>query len=398
MVRHILLLLVSLAATTQLLCAEEAAKETAKVLPVGVVKEKPTEGRSVKCESGYMVTYKQKIPGTKIEYTMVPIPGGSFLLGSPEGEEERQDNEGPQVRINVEPFWMGKTEVTWKEYKYFMNLYDLFKNMESEKIRPVTDENRIDAITVPTPLYEPDFTYSVGQDDNMPAVTMTQYAARQYTKWLSRLIGEMYRLPTEAEWEYACRAGTTTRFSWGDDPEKAEEYAWFFDNSDDLLHPVGVKKPNPWGLYDMHGSAAEHCLDQFKEDAYKDLAKKSTKGIAARDSIVWPSDIFNRVIRGGGWASEADGLRCAARSHTEDWRVEDPNLPKSPWWFTDEEGQAVGMRLVRPLNPIAREKQERYFAPDAELLNLAINNRLEEGRGVIGYVDKDLPADIKKVE
>ncbi|MEM7314844.1 MAG: formylglycine-generating enzyme family protein [Planctomycetota bacterium] len=394
MARLISLLAILLFATSTAM-GEEAAKKT---LPTGIVKEKPAEGRSVKCDAGYMVAYKQVIPGTEIEFTMLPIPGGTYMMGSPDAEEDRQDDEGPQVKVNVQPFWMGKCEVTWHQYQYFMGMYDLFKSMESNKIRPVTDENRIDAVTVPTPLYEPDFTYSVGQEGNMPAVTMTQYAARQYTKWLSRLVGDMHRLPTEAEWEYACRAGTTTRYSWGDDAEKAEEYCWFFDNSDDLLHPVGTKKPNPWGLHDMHGSVAELCMDQYDGEACKKLAVRAKDGLTAVGSITWPKKIFNRVIRGGHWGSEADALRSAARSHTEDWRTEDPNLPKSPWWFTDEEGQQVGFRLVRPLKPVARDKQEKYYASDAELLTLSIDNRLSEGRGVIGYVDKDLPKDIEKVK
>ena len=121
-------------------------------------------------------------------------------------------------------------------------------------------------MTRPTPPYA-DMTFGFGRD-GQPAICMTHHAAMEYCRWLSAKTGKIYRLPTEAEWEYACRAGTKTAYSWGDDPEKLDEYAWDVNNAEKPM-PVGKKKPNPWGLYDMHGNVSEWCLDHYSADAYK---------------------------------------------------------------------------------------------------------------------------------
>ena len=133
-------------------------------------------------------------------------------------------------------------------------------------------------------------------------MTITPYAARQYTKWLSGITGNEYRLPTEAEWEYAARAGTTSAYSFGDDAAELDEYAWIDDNGDTHTHPVGTKQPNPWGLYDMHGNVAEWTLDQYFPDAY---AKLGNETVDARATVRWPTKLFPRVIRGGSWLEPA---------------------------------------------------------------------------------------------
>ena len=220
----------------------------------GIAKEKPADGFSVKTDLGWMIPYDAKIPGTEVVFRMMPIPGGEYTMGSPDAEADRKADEGPQRKVIVESFWMAECEVKWEEYKLFMQLYRSLKEFEERRIRTVTDANKIDAITAPTPLYEPDFTFEYGEDPTQPAVSMTQYAAKQYTKWLSAITGQQFRLPTEAEWEYACRAGSTTAFSFSDDATKMDEYGWFADNTNsEGTKQVRLKKPNPWGLYDMHG-------------------------------------------------------------------------------------------------------------------------------------------------
>ncbi len=360
---------------------------------MGLVQEQPKEGRFVKTNRGYMIPYKLTVPSADVEVEMVPIAGGTFLMGSPASEENREDAEGPQREVTIEPFWIGKYEVTWRNYKPYMRMYDLFKDFETANIREVTEDNRIDAVTAPTPLYEPSFTFVNGDEPNLPAVTMSHFAARQYTKWLSGMVDDFYRLPTEAEWEYACRAGTKSAYSFGDNSDKIGDYAWYSDNSDDTYHPIGEKKPNPWGIHDMHGNVSELVLDQYEADAYQ-KGGKSVNGDAA---VVWTSKMFPHVIRGGSWYSDDDQLRSATRLQTENWREEDPNLPKSPWWFTDEPALEVGFRFVRPLNaPETKEARNKYWKVDNETLQWNVTDRMEEGRGIYGLSNPDLPAAIEK--
>src|SRR5207253_1251190 len=128
-----------------------------------------------------------------------------------------------------------------------------------------------DAVTGPTKPYA-DETFGHGRDGPRPVLCITHHAAMEYCRWLSKKTGKTYRLPTEAEWEYACRAGTTTAYAFGDDPKQLEENGWFAGNSEESPHPVGQKKPNAWGLHDMHGNAAEWCLDIYEKDAYRKFA------------------------------------------------------------------------------------------------------------------------------
>jgi len=308
------------------------------------------DGPAVQVPGGWMVAYDETIPGTSVTFRMIPLPGGTFRMGSPDGESDRSSDEGPQVEVAVEPCWIGKCEVSWAEYKRYMAAFEIFKAMRSAGIRPVTAANGADAVTAPSALYDPTTTFVNGEDDTLPAVTMTQFAARQYTKWLSGLTGRFYRLPAESEWEYACRAGTTTLWNVGDDVEDLDDSAWFADNSDEAPHPVGGKAANAWGLHDMHGNVAEWCVDE---------------------------------LVAGGYGRQAALPQV------------DPNLPKSPWWYTEEPALGVGMRVVRPLAEPDVAVRRRWWDADTEGIKADTADRVQQGRGALGIVDPNLPADLK---
>jgi formylglycine-generating enzyme required for sulfatase activity len=395
---------------------------------LGWSKEQPAEGRYVETDQGFMVPYQQTIPGTDITFTMQPIPGGTFRLGSSEEEEGRNDDEGPQVEIEVAPFWIGQHEVTWAEYKHYMGLYSGLKSLQytrkllasttdnprvktqREKLEPIVAQydalkaylsepaDELDAVTIPTPLYDSSATYESGEDPGQPAVTMKQYAAKQYTKWLSLLGGVEYRLPTEAEWEYACRAGSTTPYSYGDDPETLGDYAWYEANSDGKTHEVGQKKPNAWGLFDMHGNAMEWVLDAYAESGYDHLDAGSKHSAMA--AVRWPTEAYPRVLRGGHWDSAAEECRSAARVGTDDMGMSDsdPNVPRSPWWFTDYPAGAVGFRIVRQMKPLTEEDRARMWDADVESLRNDVETRISEGRGLAEGVPPNQPEILQQIE
>jgi formylglycine-generating enzyme required for sulfatase activity len=314
-----------------------------------------------------MKPYTEKIPGTDITFEMVPIPGGKFVMGSPKDEEGRGDDEGPQVEVEVEPFWMGKFEVTWDEYDTWSLKLDVQRRKmerDSKGTEPTNWDMLVDAIARPTNAYT-DMTFGMGHD-GYPAICMTQYAAKMYCKWLAANTGRYYRLPTEAEWEYACRAGTTTAYSFGDEDEM-DDHAWYFDNSDDQYQKIGEKKPNPWGLHDIHGNVSEWVLDQLTEDGYQSFADGPVK-----NPLKEPTTLFPRVVRGGSWDDDPEGLRSAARRGSEeDWKMQDPQIPQSIWYLTD--ANFVGFRVIRPLRePEPKwEEADRFFKlyePDPQTL------------------------------
>jgi formylglycine-generating enzyme required for sulfatase activity len=292
-----------------------------------------------------MKAYTEKIPGTDVSFDMVPIPGGEFVMGTPETERGRRKNEGPQRKVKIDPFWMGKHEVTWDEYRLFM-----FSQQAGEV--PGKDQD-VDAVSRPTRPYV-EMSFGMGLN-GFPAISMTQHAANKFAQWLSARTGHFYRLPTEAEWEYACRAGTTTAYSFGDDPSQLGEYAWYADNSSDKYQQVGKKKPNPWGLHDMHGNVMEWTLDQLLPYASK----------PSENPWVKATKPYPHAVRGGSWTDDASQLRCGARVGSDPtWKIQDPQLPKSIWYHTDAQG--LGLRLVRPLKVPPPQEMFQYWNSGVE--------------------------------
>ena len=213
---------------------------------------------------------------------------GQFTMGSPANEMDRASDEGPQTQVTLSRgFLMGKHEVTQGEYLAVMGSNP--SNFKGDNNRPVETVSWNDAINYCAKLTE--LERAAGR---LPA-------------------GYVYRLPTEAEWEYAARTGTTTRFSYGDDTGyiKLGDYAWYFGNGADTTHSVGQKLANAWGLYDMHGNVWESCLDWY--GSYPGGSLTDPRG---------PATGSGRVIRGGGWLNGAGYCRAAFRDYgdTGDWR------------------------------------------------------------------------------
>jgi formylglycine-generating enzyme required for sulfatase activity len=305
-----------------------------------------------------MQPYTNAIPGTGVNYVMLPIPGGEFVMGSPDSEAGRKPDEGPQHKVKIEPFWMEQCEITWSEYELFM-YNDEERRMRATMPTDATGDKLADAVTHPSKPYV-EMSFGMGKE-GYPAISMTHHAANKYCQWLSAKTGQFYRLPTEAEWEYACRAGTTTAYFFGDDPAKLGDYAWFEQNSDFKYQKVGKKKPNPWGLYDMCGNVLEWVLDQYDPDYYKQGA---SAGVVTEP---WnkATKPYPHSARGGSWDDEAVKCRSAARRGSERaWKMTDPQLPKSIWYLSD--AQWIGFRIIRPLKVPPPEQMQKYWTSGTE--------------------------------
>ncbi|WP_154856104.1 formylglycine-generating enzyme family protein [Cyclobacterium xiamenense] len=286
--------------------------------------------------------YTQEIPGTGKSFSLVPIPEGSFRMGSNAGDPD----ESPVHEVKIDPFWMASHEVTWDLFELFLD-----KGFEASTSEgPLTPE--VDGLTRPSIPYL-DMTFGMGKE-NKPAIAMTQYGAIQFCRWLYLKTGVFFRLPTEAEWEYAARAGTETDYFFGDDPAALGTYAWYAGNSEGVTHTVGQKEPNPWGLYDILGNVNEWTQDHYQADAY-DARQKP-----ADNPLIESEELYPKVIRGGSYDSEASQLKSSKRfASTPEWKRIDPQIPKSQWWFP--EAPFLGMRVVRPLNPPSPEEIAEYF-------------------------------------
>jgi formylglycine-generating enzyme required for sulfatase activity len=252
---------------------------------------------------------------------MVAIPSGSFVFGQTK-------------KAQVPTFWMGKTEVTYDEYQLFIE--------ESRDPEPRPPKEGPDAVTRPSPPYI-DFTLGMGKVGGFPANSMQQYGAIMYCKWLYKKTGFFYRLPTEIEWEYACKAGA-------DIPSKdLADYAWFQGNSNEKYHQVGQKKPNAWGLHDMLGNVSEWVLDHFESDP-----------TVRKDSPVFIDKYADAVVRGGNYQDPANLVRSTARMAADPkWNRRDPQVPKSIWWNAD--APFVGFRIMRPAKQPSAAEINSFF-------------------------------------
>ena len=316
--------------------------------------------------------FAEQIPGTSVSFNMVAISGGTFEMGSKENEPFRKKDEGPVRDVTVSSFFMAETEVTWDMYWAFYSetmsegrtppstviaANERTKQTIFEHINKKTNNFagiEVDAISGPTPPFGfPDQGWG-GTD--RPAIMMTHYAAEMFCVWLSQKTGKLYRLPTEAEWEYAARGGTQTPYFFDGDPKKfsgkgflgkifgadttsISTYIFYEKNSRNKTgEPARIGK-NPFGLKNMLGNVLEYCSDWYAPDAYSQTAAQVTnpKG---------PQTGTEHVVRGGNYLSKPEDLRSAARFATqhEQWMKTDPQMPKSIWWYSDIKG--IGFRVV----------------------------------------------------
>ena len=323
----------------------ESLKDVFK--PSGKIYESATEVTAFE-------NFIETIPGTAASISMIAVPGGEFTIGSPEDEPFREDNEGPQRRVRISPFFMGEVEVTWDQFWAFYS-----ETMSEGRTPPAViyannSRDDIDAVSGPTPPFGlPDQGWGMG---SRPAITMTHYSAQTFCQWLSLKTGKKYRLPTEAEWEYAARGGTQTPYFFEGNPRKLsnegflkdifepdttgiDSHVIYVNNSDNRSQEPSETRPNPFGLKNMLGNVMEYCEDWYAEDSYESITdgELDPKG---------PSEGTEHVVRGGHYNSDAADLRSAARSHTEhdDWLKTDPQNPKSIWWYSDVKG--IGFRVV----------------------------------------------------
>ncbi|MCC5905971.1 MAG: SUMF1/EgtB/PvdO family nonheme iron enzyme [Balneolaceae bacterium] len=286
--------------------------------------------------------YTEHIPNNDFGIEMIPVQGGTFYMG----------NEGSNssiVTVEVSPFWMGKHEITWDLYELYL-LSDQFDHI-NERFDPAL----ADAVSMPSlPYIDP-----VGGMDrgNNPVINVTQFAALSFTRWLTLKTGHFYRLPTEAEWEYACRAGSETAYHFGDNPDELDQYAWYSENSGSQYHEVGTKQPNALGLHDMLGNVAEWALDQYLPD----LTEAFSEGEKVTDPWTEPTSLEPRVVRGGSWNHGADETTCLSRiqSNPGNWKRDDPQIPQSIWWNTN--APFVGFRVVRPVNQPTEKEIEAFW-------------------------------------
>ena len=280
--------------------------------------------------------YSEKIPNSDLSIEMIFIQGGEYSMG----------NKNSNVNTQISSFWMSKYEITWEIYNLFME-FD-----QSNKSEYIIDGDtiKVDGVSKPTTPYT-DMTFGMGYE-GFPAVNMTHFAASKFCKWLSLITGNYYRLPTEAEWEYACRSGTSGDYYYGDDINLIDEYSWNKNNSDNSYQRVGQKIPNKWGLHDMLGNVSEWVADSYDDNIFK--SKKLKK-----DPFIFNESKYPKVYRGGSWNDEPSSLLTHKRFYSDNsLQKRDPQIPKSQWWNTDAPN--IGFRIVR-VNKDDSESRRNMF-------------------------------------
>ncbi|MCY1721736.1 SUMF1/EgtB/PvdO family nonheme iron enzyme [Prolixibacteraceae bacterium Z1-6] len=295
-------------------------------------------------------TFEEKLPGTSVSFKMVAVPGGQFKMGSPTDEPYRRSDEGPVRDVEVDDFWMAEIEVSWNEYLAFFTATSSQGRKEAVEVDEETD-----GVSGATPPWgAPDQGWGKG---DRPAITMSHHAAQTYCRWLSQVTGRNYRLPTEAEWEYAARGGTTTPYFFEGSPKDFESDGFLkklFGSNTEVINQYVVSQlnspnktqapesveANPLGLKNMLGNVAEFCFDYYDPKVYG----KYPKGVVKNPR--GPRNGEEHVVRGGSFRNTPKDLRVARRdfTKTEAWLVTDPQIPKSIWWYSDT--KSVGFRVV----------------------------------------------------
>ena len=287
--------------------------------------------------------YLETIEGSKLQIQMIYLLGGEFQMGGSPKKRGRKNDEHPNHRVFLSPFWIASYETTWEVYELFLNKV----NQARKDGRGVVNLN-VDGVSSATMPY---VNYN---QDGFPAINITQYAASQFCKWLTAKTGNYYRLPTEAEWEYASRGGVFSAYSFGNNIKNSGAFAWHKGNSSGTIKRIKLKKPNQYGLYDMHGNAAEWVLDSYDPKAYIE------RTMTVNNPIIIRKNLYPRVVRGGSYKDNAQSLRSASRGFSSSaWKKRDPQVPKSLWWHTD--ARHVGFRVVRPFATPNKKQQAEYW-------------------------------------
>ncbi|WP_436715524.1 SUMF1/EgtB/PvdO family nonheme iron enzyme [Roseiconus lacunae] len=323
----------------------------------GLLANQPHVGRAVETKQGFMVPYSQDIPGTEIEFEMIPVPGDPYR--------------------KIQPFWIGKFEVTLREYREYAAMYSVFK---ADRTRPdFTEPDRVDAVSAPTEVYNPQDRFAGAESLQCPAYSMTLFAAKQYTKWLSLLTDRPYRLPLESEWIKACKAGGTGYF-WKDD--QLRKLA-FFNLETEGVQPVGSKAPNPLGIYDMQGNVSEWVITSFPTGRPGREERPPTKHSEVLPPV-W-------IAKGGNFASRLEECLPAHRfTITEDEWDEEATFPNSVTWLGSYSDRTkIGFRVVRQLGELDKVEMSKFWDVANPSYDELIEFKLESGRGARGSVDKE---------